>query len=192
MARAGMSDLITELRGMTDAGTADYAIGTVNYWSDDHIQTVLDSHRTDINHYRIEATSTINSSNVTEYKDFYTPFTFLESGTITYIQEGTGAVVGTADYTVDYFNGKITFTNDTAGSILHLTTRSFDMNMAAADVWKRKASNAARMFDFSTDNHSVKRGTFMKNCMDMAAQFSAMAGIQTADLVRTDINAINR
>ena len=37
-----MSDLITELRGMAEAGTADFSIigtgGTASYWSDDHLQ----------------------------------------------------------------------------------------------------------------------------------------------------------
>lgn len=192
MARTGMSDLITELRGMCDAGTADFAIGTISYWSDDHLQGVLDLRRTDINHEYIEPTSTVNSSNVVEYKEFYTPYRNLESGSLLYIQDANGAVVGTADYSVDYSNGHITFTNTTAGSILHLTARSYDLNMAAADVWKRKAANAAKMFDFSTDNHSVKRGQFMAACMSMAATFESRAGIQTGDMIRTDINAYSR
>lgn len=188
MARAGMSDLITELRGMCDAGTADFAIGTASYWSDDHLQSALDLHRMDVNHEYIEPTSTVNTSNQTVYKDFYTPFRNLESGTVTFIQDLNGAAVGTADYTIDYFNGKITFTNDTAGSVLHLTTRVYDLNMTAADIWRRKAANAAKMFDFSTDNHSVKRSQFMANCNAMAASFASQAGIQTADLVRTDLH----
>ncbi len=194
MARSGMADLITELRGMCDAGTADFAIGTINYWSDDHLQAALDMHRTDVNHEYIQPTSTVNTSNQTVYVDFYTPFRNLESGTVTFIQDLTGAAVGTADYTVDYFNGKITFDNDTGGSVLHLTTRVYDLNLAAADIWKRKAANAAKMFDFSTDNHSIKRSQFMANCNAMAAQYASMAGIQTGDLVRTDIHddAFNR
>jgi len=45
-----MADLITELRGMAEAGTADYSIigsaGTTNYWDDGQLQNVLDVHRT--------------------------------------------------------------------------------------------------------------------------------------------------
>lgn len=193
MARAGMSDLIAELRGMCDAGTADYTVGTVSYWSDDHLQAALDMRRTDVIHEYIQPTSTVNTSNETVYVDFYTHFLNMESGTVTFIQDLNGAAVGTADYTIDYFTGKITFDNDTGGSVLHLTTRIYDMNLAASDVWKRKAANAAKMFDFSTDNHSIKRGQFMANCNAMAAQYASQAGIQTGDLVRTDLHhdAIN-
>ncbi len=192
MARTGMSDLITELRGMCDAGTADFAIGTVGYWSDDHLQNALDMRRTDINHEYIEPTPTVNSLNVTEYKEFYTPYRNLESGSLLYIQDANGAIVGTANYSVDYANGHITFVNDTAGSILHLTARSYDLNLAAADVWKRKAANATKMFDFTTDNHSIKRSQFMAACISMAATYESRAGIQTGDMIRTDINVHNR
>ena len=37
MARSGMSDLIAQVRGYANAGTADFTLGTVVYWSDDHI-----------------------------------------------------------------------------------------------------------------------------------------------------------
>ena len=37
MARTGMSNLIGELRTLAVAATADYTLGTVNYWSDDQL-----------------------------------------------------------------------------------------------------------------------------------------------------------
>jgi hypothetical protein len=45
-----MTELIATLRGLTNAGTADYTIGTVNFWSDDELQRVLDRHRRDFFH----------------------------------------------------------------------------------------------------------------------------------------------
>ena len=45
-ARTGMADLITELRGFVEAGTADYSIvgsaGTTNYWDDTQLQNILE------------------------------------------------------------------------------------------------------------------------------------------------------
>jgi len=187
MARTGMTDLIATLRGMTDAGTADYTIGTVNYWNDDLIQGVMDLHRTDFQHVMIESNPTTITGNALEYKEFIAPYQNLEAGSLLYIQDGNGGTLGTALFDVDYTLGIITFASDTAGSLLYLTGRSFNMNASAADVWRRKAANAARMFDFSTDNHSVKRSQFMQHCNLMAATYSSQGGIQTADLIRSDL-----
>ena len=38
MARAGMANLITEMRVLCQAGTADYSVAGVAYFSDDQIQ----------------------------------------------------------------------------------------------------------------------------------------------------------
>src|SRR5574341_245624 len=45
--RAGMADLIAELRAMTDAGYEDFKVAGVNYWSDKHLQDKLDRYRQD-------------------------------------------------------------------------------------------------------------------------------------------------
>ena len=41
-ARTGMSDIISTVRGMCNAGTADYTAGTAVYWTDDQLQGYLD------------------------------------------------------------------------------------------------------------------------------------------------------
>jgi len=46
-ARTGMNDLITELRGMTNAGSADTTIAGTAYWSDNQLQAILDRNRFD-------------------------------------------------------------------------------------------------------------------------------------------------
>ena len=45
--RAGMGDLVTELRGLTATGYEDYKVAGIYYWSDKHLQDALDRHRTD-------------------------------------------------------------------------------------------------------------------------------------------------
>ena len=87
----------------------------------------------------------------------------LESGTAVFtVQQYNG---GTAPaYTADYNTGVITFTADTEGTAYMLTARSYDVNAAAAEVWRNKAANAAKYFDFSTDNHSVKKSQFRVAC----------------------------
>ena len=189
MARAGMSDLIAELRGMTDAGTADYTVGTVSYWSDDHLQTELDYHRNEFKHILIESNPTVIAANALEYKEFILSYQNIESGTVFYIQDADGGTLGTALYALDAQRGVVTFAADTAGSILYATGRAYNMNGAAADVWRKKAANASRMYDFSTDNHSMKRSQYMQHCRQMAEIYDMQLGVQTADLIRSDLNA---
>jgi len=38
MARTGMTTLIDTLRGYTDAGSSDYTVGTLTYWSDNEMR----------------------------------------------------------------------------------------------------------------------------------------------------------
>ena len=53
-----MASLITELRGMANAGTADYTLGTATYWDGDQVQRVLDRNRMDV--YREQLTKVVN------------------------------------------------------------------------------------------------------------------------------------
>ena len=194
MARSGMSELITELRGMAEAGTADYSLGASTFWSDDQLQDLLDSHRTDIIFQSLNVYPTVVSSGSASYKDYRSDYGYLETTTggtaIMYLQDSTGATVGTANYTPDYRRGKFEFTADQRGTAYYLTGRSYDLNAAAADVWNRKAAHyAPTSFDFSTDNHSVSRSQIYAHCKEMAAQFNGFSGnsIQTISMYRGDM-----
>jgi hypothetical protein len=189
-ARTTCADLIAELRGMTDAGTGDYSIGTVAYWSDIHLQTVLDHHRDNI--YSEQLRSVPANLNGTIYwKDYYSSHGNLETtdgGTaVFYLQDAAGTILGTALYTPDYARGEISFASDTAGSAVFMTARAFDLNGAAAEVWQKKMSNAARMYDFSTDNHSFKRSQFMDHCKEMIGYYEALADPTSIQIYRGDM-----
>ena len=43
--RDTMAELIADLRALTDAGTSDYTVGGVSYWSDQQLQDALDGRR---------------------------------------------------------------------------------------------------------------------------------------------------
>ena len=45
MARDGMATLIAELRRRTNAGTAEATVNGTAYWTDDQLQSVLDTRR---------------------------------------------------------------------------------------------------------------------------------------------------
>lgn len=193
-ARTGMANLITELRGMAEAGTADYSLGSVNFWSDDHLQDVLDLHRKDVVFEPLQVIPTHGAGGTVLYQDYRSQFGFYEATTggtaILYLQDSTGANVGTASYTPDYRRGQFLFTADTRGTAYYATGRSYDLNAAAADVWRRKASHySVSAFDFSTDNHSVSRSQVYDHCLEMAKHFEGQSGdaVQTTQMFRSDL-----
>lgn len=195
MARSTMTYLINEVRVRTNAGTASSleTHGTVAYWGDDQIQDVLDRHRVDIWRLPLNAQPTYNGGTVV-YQNFPTDQTYLEetdAGTaVFYLEDGTNTQVGTALYNVDYQRGFVTFGSDTGGSAYYMTARSYDPDAAAAEIWRIMSSWYATDFDFSTDNHSVKKGDIIDNCMKMAAFFesrSKTGGFNVTTLWRSDI-----
>jgi hypothetical protein len=195
MARAGLVTLRDQLRVMCEAGTADYAVGSVTYWTEAALDTVLDRHRVDILRERLTPTEKLVGGGTIEYHDYYSafgPFEETTGGTAVFIiQDTLGNTQGSSGYTIDYQRGLVSFTADTTGSVMLLTGRSYDMNGAAADMWRSKAAHYAMAFSFSTDNHSLQRGQLIDHCMKMAAFYEARIGMggnaaQTVDVFRGD------
>jgi hypothetical protein len=76
---------------------------------------------------------------------------------IFYIQDTNYAIVAAASYSVNYDIGIVTFATNTVGVSYFATGVCYDINGAAADIWTQKANTVSAQFDFSTDNHSIKR-----------------------------------
>ncbi len=199
MARSGMAALITELRGMVEAGTADYSIvgtaGTVYYWSDDNLQDVLDIHRKDIIFEQLSNYPVQVAGGSLSYQDYRSNYGYYEGTTggtaIFYVQDSTGASIGTSTYVPDFRRGRVQFNSDQRGTAYYLTGRSYDLKASAADVWRRKAAHyVPSSFDFSTDNHSVSRSQVYSHCLEMASYFegASMQAISSVPLFRSDVN----
>ena len=190
ISRSTMADLVGELRTLTNADANEYTVAGVPFWTDKQLQTVLDRHVTYVKDYQLRPEETLESGGSVAYYDYQSPYRFFEStdaGTARFIvKDETYATVGTAAYSVDYPRGRITFGTTTAGLTRYLTGFSYDMNAAAADVWTMKASNAGKMFNFSTDNMRVDRGAFQKNCFDMANYYRGLAPPTVIQLYRED------
>ena len=191
MARTGMTTLIDTVRGMTDAGTGDYTVGTATYFSDNEVQRVMDRNRTEVIRSEMTPVETYASGTV-QYLGYYADYGNLEQTTggtsIFYLESAAGSTLGTALYTMDYAAGKATFGSSTGGSTIFMYGYSYDLNGAAADIWRMKASNAAKMFDFSTDNMSVKRSQFQTMCMDMAGYYAGQADPIVIETYRGDMS----
>lgn len=190
VARTGMSELITSLRGMCDAGTADYTVASGTYWTDDQLQEVLDRYR-----------MTVNNEGLMMYPEgtYYYEYRFawgdVERGSEFKIFDSAGSQIGTALYSVNYPAQTVTFASNTLGSAFYARYRTFDINASAADVWDIKSGHVASRFDIETDNHNLKRSQLSAQYARMAMQFrirrrgvSGRDGGSYARMVRTDVN----
>lgn len=195
MTRPTLADLYIELRSMTEAGTADYTINGETYWDDDTLHNVLDKHREDIYHELLIPVEEVSSGGTAVWKNYYTGYGNLEStsgGTsIFYVQDAAGDTVGTANYSTDYRRGLVAFVQNTGGSTYYFTGRSYDLNAAAADIWRRKASHVANAFSFSTDNHRIDRGKLHDQYIKMAEMYENRGGnsVTTIQMWRNDTDA---
>jgi hypothetical protein len=168
-------------RGCLEAGTADYSITTSTYWSDDQLQDILDIHRLDLRFMALQPYPNQVQGGSLVYYDYLSEYGYLEATTggsaILYLQDSTGATLGTALWNADYRRGMFTFVSTTNGTSVYMTGRHYDMNAAAADVWRRKAAHyAPSSFDFSTDNHSISRAQVYDHAIAMADFFGNMSG----------------
>ncbi len=190
-ARAGMTNLIQRVREGANADTAEFVLGGGTYWTDDQLQTRLDRQRRDIYSEAIGPTPTYVGNEV-QYLDYYWRCGNVEeaaSGSAQWLlQDSNGSAVGTGQYSVDYDARRITFPTTTNGEVLYLTYRTFNINMAIADVWDVKAANVSSRFDVKTDNHDLKRSQLEGIYAKKAKEFRQKAGGQVKQMVRSDMN----
>ena len=188
-ARAGMANLLLELRAMTNAGTADTTLNATTYWTDDQLQDICDKYQTVFKDVAIVPTAEYVSG-AYEYKEYALPVTlewFEEDG----VDSGWAVRDASGDdapsHTVSYESRRITFAASTAGTTYYLSCRVYDLNSAAAEVWRKKASFVALQIDWKSDNHDNKSSQKMKHCLAMAEHYEREAGGQLVELYRGDM-----
>ena len=191
MARTGMQTLIDTVRGYANAAPDEWEVTSdssiVTYWDDEEIQRVLDRHKREYIHAILDAQPTYESGTPV-YKQYLLGTGNVESGTAVFkIEDTAGTVSG---YTVDYARGIATFSTDQSGKSFYWSGFAYDLDAAAADIWRMKASHVAGLVDFSTDGHSVKRSQQAQAYLNMAGYYqnrSASEGVTTAKIVRDDL-----
>jgi hypothetical protein len=198
--RAGMANLLERLRSLTHAGTADFSIDDVSYFSDSQLQDILDSNVTFMNDEPLTWQTDVVGGGSIEYHTCwagsYRDYEGRYSGTAYWIvRDGQGAEVGTANYTADYLTGRIVFSADQGGTAYYLTARSYDLYSAAADVWLRRQAYYADWYEFSSDDQRFARQQaydhavqMEKNMRGRAGQNSKRGVFRTAVFVRGDVN----
>ena len=197
-ARAGMSNLISRLRSLTNAGTAQFTLNGTNYFSDDHLQELLDSNVQILsNHPLTWVPDTIGGGTIqwTRALIGYNDLEEASSGTTRWIvRDATGAEQGTANYTPDYVVGEILFDADQGGTIYYLSARSYDLYAAAADVWKMKQSFYSEWFAVSSEGQKMEWQQAFDHAVRMEESMRGMSGrnsksdsVWTSEFVRVDV-----
>lgn len=175
--RAGMAELINELRTMTQVTSADYAvegIGTV--WIDEDLQDVLDEYRMPFSE-RAQRRARYSGGSAQYFEFAWTrrPVERIASGTGVFeVTTAAGSAFGTAAFSVNYRAGVVTFTNDQGATDVYVHGRQYDIKGAAARLWRHRAAYLAQTaMDISTDNHNVKRSQLYAHAMRMAETYEA-------------------
>jgi hypothetical protein len=188
-----MQNLVNRVRTLTRAGTAEYTAGTVVYWTDNHIQDILDSNVT----FAVDSPlawlpQTISGGSAVylvaqaEYRDTEE----IASGTARWIiRNGAGAEVGTANYTPDYRAGRVVFSADQSGSAYYLTCCSYDVYAAAADLWLERLAYFNEWYDFRADNQQFTRSQAWEHAQKMEQAMRGKAGQNLVIVAGGDLRA---
>lgn len=194
MARLGMTDLIQQLRAATNAGLDDATVAGETYWSDEQLQSELDRYQTYWRTVTLQPLPITSTGGTLQYFDYLIPEPigkYIEqnaTGSGWAIRDSVGNSIGTALYDVNYDARRITFNVNTAGTSYYLDVRSYALNRAAANVWRRKAAFAYTSINWSSDNHQISAEAEYTHCMEMAAYHESQGGVQVGWLTRTDEN----
>jgi hypothetical protein len=189
--RAGMADIITRVRALAYAGTADFTVGTVTYFADAHILEYLDETRVDLVRAPLAYTYELDDAGALVYMQARIPsldgepgrvFVNLENEAGTtraapfYIEDQAGSILGTGAYTLDAKLGIVDFASDQYGTQYYVYARTYNDYAAAAQVWRRKAAAVAEGFDFKIQQHWVAGSQKLKQCLQMAEFCDQMSG----------------
>lgn len=172
MARATMADLIQDLRELTDVGTAEFTIGTETYWSDDHLQAILDSNARVVRYQALRAIPTLMAGGVATYSEYWSGLGTWED--VPTVMDATYGTISAGSYTFDQDLGIVNFTVAGIAAVRLISGTIYNLNGAAADVWRRKSVRAAGAYDVSTDNHTLRRSQLVAQCNGMVRTFEMM------------------
>ena len=194
MTRSTMYDLIQRVRTLTATNVGDYIVGSQQYWTEAQIEAVLDSHRLDFSDDLMTPLREVNSGGTVAYYTYQAHYPNLEitsGGTaVLYVRDSTGTRAGTANYSIDYRAGRVTFNANTLGTAYYMTGRSYDIYAAAADILEQKAAHVAERFDFTADGASFKVSQLVQQYERQAASMRAKShtgGLTTSTFVRDDV-----
>lgn len=180
MARSSMTALIAHVRLMVGSPTT-------SEFTDDEIQNALDGHRREYRYAALDALEARTSTDV-EYHDFTAHgFGYWEDDVVLTSPTYTTLTPTTSDE----INGRWTFAADQADNLpVLIVGKTYDVNLAAADICDQWAAKLARDFDFQADLDEFKRSQKRAGLEAAAQTFRARGRGGSVLLSRSDwVNA---
>lgn len=165
-ARAGMVEIISELRVLSDTidNLTNEALVDYGVWTDDALQGVLDTtSRKQLTDVALRPVADITGSYLL-YEVPVAQSVRLEGDDVCTVVNSNGAVQ--AGYTLNYDTKLIVFDVDRHGEAYYLRGRGYNMNDAAAEVWLRKANLRSSMVSFKAGDHTVREDQEYAHCME--------------------------
>lgn len=180
MARTGMADLITRLRGMI----YDPA-GASQLLSDDEIQAHLDAHRMDFYQSSLYAQPTTLAGGSVAYYYYYASVGDWESAPT--LQNSDYATLTPSGTVLQ--RGMWTFGTSQQPPV-YITGAAYDIYGAAVDALRILLAKERTTIDFDADGASFKRSQRVKHIEGLIATYSARAQVGSVVMVRSDVNTV--
>lgn len=196
--RAGVAYIIEEVRRLAGAGTADLSIAGVDYFTDEHIQEILDSRRVRLSREQMWYEHELSEGGgTTIYHNMRLGHGWVEdvqAGGNTdnmKITDSQGSIQGTSLYTFNAVEGFIRFTSNQKGSYRYYTGWGYNPYTAAYDLLLSWSMSLARQPDWTTDNMGVKRSQKVKALREQMKDLKMLAGlappIKVHQMERSDV-----
>mgnify|MGYP007068867204 CR=1 FL=1 len=71
-------------------------------------------------------------------------------------------------------------------SAYYISGARYELEAAAADIWRRKASHYAQAYNISTDNQRLDRGALIEHALTMAREYENYAPVNNILVRRGD------
>lgn len=145
-----------------------------SFISDDEKQLILDRNRFRIIQHLLnkEATFSNNDYVYLYYQSDFGNLEKIDSGSAYFrIYDIGGTIVGTANYSVDYATGYITFTTDQNEAEYYIDGYSYDIYAAMSEVWEVILANTSSLYDVQIEGRKFSRSQWFKHCESMIEMY---------------------
>jgi hypothetical protein len=161
MARNTLQEIIVQIRLMVGdtAGTPVF--------SDDNLQSILDSNRVEFNYLVLQGLTIPNTSAA---KIFNSPYSWEKSAK--FYDSNYAEILPNSNS--DFLHGRFEF-DANQEIIIFISGFAFDLNNAAADILEAWAAKCKLDFDFGADSQDYKESQKFKMLKDLANSFRAKA-----------------
>ena len=158
MARTSMEAVIDRLRLMTSASRVDEFQGVV-YWTDDQLQDILDENRESVP-VRIPLTEGeyyVDGALNWQVQTFTSPtYIGIEDNIVVY--DSVGNSLASEDVSVAFYGPQVqvTLASDVERTQYYAEVTLYNMYLAAAEVWGRKASQRQAAVSVRSGQHQIR------------------------------------